>query len=145
MISYGHKNSQAAYLICCLSYLNKWQHYVVKFFSIFWGEVGKGGLVPLCLLDIQGGQFHQCVTNQQQGHYNLPTKHWGEVCKEILLINWVRWVICKTTDSQTQFHTGRRFTPHKHDHNGQEEMKLHKKKNKMIVCKYKGDIHIHQT
>jgi hypothetical protein len=32
------------------------------------------------------------------------------------LIKWVRWVICKTTDSHTQFHTRRRFTPHKHDH-----------------------------
>jgi hypothetical protein len=49
--------------------------------SIFWG-VGKGGLLPQCLLDITGGQFHQCVTNQQQGHYNLPTNTWGEVCKD---------------------------------------------------------------
>jgi phosphate-selective porin len=65
---------------------------------------------------------------------------------KILLIKWVRWVICKTTDSHTQFHTGRRFTPHKHDHNGQDRekkgrrdetatKKKKKKKTKMIVCK----------
>jgi hypothetical protein len=74
MISYWHKNSQAAYLICCLSHLNKWQHYVVEFFQLFWG-LGKGGLLS------QGGSFINV----------LPTikpiticahLHWGEVCKD---------------------------------------------------------------
>jgi hypothetical protein len=40
-------------------------------------------------------------TNQQQGHYNLPTNT-GVRYAKILLIKWVRWVICKTTDSHTE-------------------------------------------
>jgi hypothetical protein len=105
-------------------------------------------LLPQCLLDITEGQFHQCVTNQQ-ARYNLPINN-GVRYAKIILIKWVRWVICKTTDSRTQFHTGRRFTPHKHDHNGQdkkkkeEDMKLHQKKQDDCVQKYKGDVHIHQ-
>jgi len=95
--------SSIAYLISTDGNIMLWNSFQ------FFGGVGKGGLLPLGLLDIQGGQFHQCVTNQQQGHYNLPTNT-GVRNAKILLIKWVRWVICKTTDSHTQFHTGRRFT-----------------------------------
>ncbi len=113
---------------------------------------GKGWLLPQCLIDITRGQFHQCVTNQQQGHYNLPTNT-GVRYAKILLIKWVRWVICKTTDSHTQFHTGRRFTHFtnmitmdkigKKARRNETAQKI--KKQDDCVQKYKGDIHIHQT
>jgi hypothetical protein len=49
-------HSQAAYLICCLSHLNKWQHYVVEFFQFWQGLVAapvpnryhKGAVSSMC-------------------------------------------------------------------------------------------------
>ncbi len=122
MVSYWHKNSQAAYLICCLSHLNKWQHYVVEFFQFFWG-VGKSGLLPNCLIRYHRGAVSSMCYQPASPLQSVPI-YTGVRYAKILLIKWVRWVICKTTHSHTQFHTGRRFTPHKHDHNGQDRKKL---------------------